>query len=1040
MTRWLAPLTLTLFFLGGFALATDEPPEMQLEFAKKLRDKKLTQYALEVLEKLNKNPAPGMDKTVQLELARTQIMVARLLEPEQREPALEIARQRLDPLAKMPATPEGAEALLERARVVVLLGQMAGQLARRADDPQSAADLVAKAEKFFQNAQKEFTDAEQALPAARDKCQARFERSLVFYQQSTLYFDAKPAAKRKKAELISEARKVLESTLKDYGSDTKNPTVHLAMAWLARCCREGGERNLSEKHYKELLADKQPEAAAGQRWAKAFLLASIPLDKNGIQMVQKAAIAWLSAYGDFHDTPEGALVRYYLATSYVLAAQGISKDVHHPEAAKLYDLAQREFAAVALLDSEYAERAEEYGLNVRFMQIGEKTPLESLKNFDDCYLKGRYEMGLLQDLTARQAKAKTQEQRDQLGQQRKTQVQTCIAAYERAVSLSNKSTSPQRLAEVHFLLAYCYLANGEALKALESSKKLAMADPPTKRSAPAAAYALEVCAVLLAKDDAPKTHKAVRELAEFILKKRKDLWGNDPVTQTAHYQLAMVALVEKQYAEAAAELEQMRPDFRNYFHSRCQLVFILLAARGEARDDDAKKQLADKATAVLKALPPLPKLAEGETAGLFFSAQIELGNVFLEEAAVLLEAKKMPEAKAKYQDVVRHSDQVKKEVVKLDKVVDGGVRDRIIKALDQLKLFGQLGVTRLEYREGNFDKVLTDTAPLLADVLARGKDEKSTEPIKVKDIRLIGNALGLALRAHVQKGNVAQARTLVLVLRRLTDEQGSESVAVDVLTGVVQELKFQMREHKADKDALQALIAKFSNFLDVLGKEVDPKMFTDRQFVIFLASSYAGLDKHAESAKLFAQVQKPSFDPKKKLSEKEQQELQDYWLIQGMYARSLRISKQLPEARKVLEKILKDPKAVGRFQAEKEMNHLLEDEGEWGQAVTSWSEFMENRGLRGTLVNPKATPADKQYAKELYFDGFYHYILCNYKYGFLHKDKEKKAQFIARAASLIRGLETVKSQDGWNLVGPQLVELMRNEPELKAAYDKLKTK
>src|SRR5262249_47348775 len=137
--------------------------------------------------------------------------------------------------------------------------------------------------------------------------------------------------------------KVLESMLKDFGADGKNPTVHLGRAWLARCCKEGGDRNASDKHYKDLFAANQPEAALGQRWGKAFQLLSIPLDKNGVQLVQKDAADWLNAYNDYRNTPEGALVRYQLALALVLAAKGISDDVHHPEAGKLYDRAQKEF-------------------------------------------------------------------------------------------------------------------------------------------------------------------------------------------------------------------------------------------------------------------------------------------------------------------------------------------------------------------------------------------------------------------------------------------------------------------------------------------------------------------------------------------------------------------------------------------------------------------------------------------------------------------------------------------------------------------------
>ena len=68
-----------------------------------------------------------------------------------------------------------------------------------------------------------------------------------------------------------------------------------------------------------------------------------------------------------------------------------------------------------------------------------------------------------------------------------------------------------------------------------------------------------------------------------------------------------------------------------------------------AADDDAKKQmLAEKAAQLLKTLPPLPPQADRDTAVMYFSAQIELGNMLLEEGGQLIQAKKLPEAKAKF--------------------------------------------------------------------------------------------------------------------------------------------------------------------------------------------------------------------------------------------------------------------------------------------------------------------------------------------------------------------------------------------------------
>src|SRR5437762_11635055 len=100
--------------------------------------------------------------------------------------------------------------------------------------------------------------------------------------------------------------------------------------------------------------------------------------------------------------------------------------------------------------------------------------------------------------------------------------------------------------------------------------------------------------------------------------------------------------------------------------------------------------------------------------------------------------------------------------------------------------------------------------------------------------------------------------------------------------------------------------------------------------------------------------------------------------MQAAYARSLRLAKRPAEARKVLERIVKDPRAAGKFQAEKELIHVLEDEADYGRAITAWSEYLDSPALRQPLTDPKTRASDLRYLKELYFDGYYHFIYCTY--------------------------------------------------------------
>jgi tetratricopeptide (TPR) repeat protein len=282
-------------------------------------------------------------------------------------------------------------------------------------------------------------------------------------------------------------------------------------------------------------------------------------------------------------------------------------------------------------------------------------------------------------------------------------------------------------------------------------------------------------------------------------------------------------------------------------------------------------------------------------------------------------------------------------------------------------------------------------------------------------------------------------------LRRLTDEKGKAQVGAEVLGRVVGDLKIELRDQRkaGDKAGLEATIARFDVFLQALGKD-NPKLVGegegDHAFMVFLATTYASLGKNAEAAKLFAKIPQPKFDAKKKLTPQEQREMEDYWLLQATYARSLREAKQYAEARKVVERILKESRSAGRFQAEKEMNHLLEEEGDYGRAVTAWSDYLENPGLREILINPRSKSGELRTAKELYFDGYWHFIFCCYQFGKAHKVEAKRKEFVGQAGSMIAALETNKDRDGWEIIGPRLEELLNREPMLREAYLAVKGK
>src|SRR5262249_19694311 len=122
--------------------------------------------------------------------------------------------------------------------------------------------------------------------------------------------------------------------------------------------------------------------------------------------------------------------------------------------------------------------------------------------------------------------------------------------------------------------------------------------------------------------------------------------------------------------------------------------------------------------------------------------------------------------------------------------------------------------------------------------MIRGSDQPAKEPardlVKQTDLRIkrgepvekvTGDLLGLALRAYVQKSNMAEARTILNVMRELAVSDGSGSSPAASLRPLIQELKVQIqdlrRQGKPAEAQLNQTIKNFSAFLDELAKEMD---------------------------------------------------------------------------------------------------------------------------------------------------------------------------------------------------------------------------
>jgi hypothetical protein len=1056
----LVPLAVLLFPFGvsrALAQGAQEPPEVRLEFVRKLREKGFVKLALEYLEKLQKAPPAEIAGQLPLEMARTRVALARADEPARRAGQFDLARKELEGfIAKNPKSPEEPQARVELARLWAYQGQALLSQSIREEDDKAANDLARRAEEKFIKAADELEKAAKALPKAEDRIQVAFERGKNFLDQAYTH-----PISRKRAELIDKAQKVLEEVEKTAISDNSNPALHLARAWLVKCYQVGEAPDKAAAYFKAVMREEIPEARPGQRSAWYFHIQFIPRDLkikgtglDKLRLVQTEARAWLKKFPGDRNSPEGYGVRFELAKALLTEAQELSKDPKtgkplpkSAKAAKLFELAEKELGELARADNDFTEKAAQLSLAIRFQTMGAKTPVAQLKDFDQCYLKARYEMARVQDTAARLAKAAPAQQ-EELETERKSHLRTAIAAFQRSLMLADDKTKPGQLADARYYLSYVYLMADDPYRAAIVGEALAKEPTPTKRSATAAGYALQAYNSIATATKRPGDLERMRELARYIIEDKKTAWADEPVTQMARYQLAIAALLDKRPMQAVELFEKISKDYPAYIYTQAQLVLTAVGA-ARPRDDEKFEEkigpkerqiLLAKAKAALARLPQLPDTADTVTARMYFAALLEQGNFLYFSAADHARKGEIPQAMKDYTALDAFAQDLQKRYAKHARRLPEESQEQFTAAIKQVKNRARYGICQMEYRAGEYDKVLAPNAAgaILDEV--RKLAGKGKEPIKVADAAVTGEILGFAMRASVQKGKIDQARSILGLLRRLTaEDKGVSEQAGAVLQTLVLELKAQIRElkDKGQKKQLALTVKNFSQFIDELAKEPGTK--NSRESILFLAGCYASLEKYAEAANLYAKIPDPKIDLKKKLTPEERKQAQDYWLLQVSYGRALRLAKKFPEARKVLARILSEPKAPGRFLAEKEDIHLLEDQGLYGTAVTRWGQYRRHpvmqQAVKG-LENKSA--AEKRRIYELVYDCEYQFAYCMYMYGKNLKPGAKRDQWIDRAAGKVVQIE--KNEIAWELVGDKFRALLRSEPELRAAYKRQKGK
>ncbi len=1062
MIRVVIPFLIGFFFWPTGSVRAQETPEMQLEFLRQLRAKGYNDLALEHAESLKKIPA--LQSVLPLETARTLLAMARDRDPDQRAGLFAAARTQLEQfVTKNPGTPESAEARLEIARLAAYAGQSLLTKAMREEDNAVAR----KAEQQFLIANKELLAAEKLLGDLAEKytnpdpekekkskqqldqsrLQARVDRAKNFLDQASTYlFTASDEANRKRAEAVDEARKAFEAIIDEGGE-----AGALANAWLIKSCQEATDPGNAAKYFKRVMGMTGDSAKAAQRWARLFYIQGILKDTTRKEETAKKlgiivdeSKKWLSSYPAFHKSPEGYAVRFELGKALYAQAQAQSKEFKSPPpgAMAVYLQAQKHFADIAASDSELAEKANQFNIQISVFKMGEKTAVAELRDFDECFLKAQVEHFRWKETGKKLADAAPNEKED-LEKALKEHHKQTILALRRALYLAEAKTPPAALEEARFLLAINYLIAGDHYRAGVAGEALAKVRPPSRRSSTAAGYAIESYAAVLQRDNADANRTRLKDLADFILSpEMQKHWAGEPVSNVARYQLAMLHFRDGDNQKAVEALEKLTPDFAGYVFAQSQLVFIALdAIKEKAKSDDEKKWFEVKARQAILRTPNPGADADPNTATLYFSAQLEQAGFLYADAAEELRKKDFAKANQKYFEMQKFVADLKSRLNKTTNKMSGDSYKRLELAAGVMASYARLGLAEVLYRGGQYDKVLADTKDTVARFEKLKGDGKA--PIRLKDYVVSGEVLGLALRANVQKGNIAKAEEILSYLDRLAgEEENALAGTTSVLRSLIDDLRHQVHDLKQAKDEakLKTTVANFSAFLDKLAGQAEKKGLQVND-IMFLANCYYSLDQYCRAAGLFEKIQPPKALAKDKLADTDEQEVQTYWYIQVQYARALRLCSQekdekerkdlLKKANFHLETLKRHKHARLQLYAEKEQLHILEDSSLYGLAIKGWG------GLMKTL-SPRV--ADDAKLKEMYFEAYYQNVWCMFKYSQTEaaQKAKKEKEFLRASANQIVRLENSKSQEGWQIVGQRFVELLDAEPKLKDAYEELK--
>jgi TolA-binding protein len=1013
------------------SLHAEEPPHFR--FAQGLRDRQMSDLALQYLEALQARKLPAdVAAVLPLEMAKSRLGLAVLETDAGRRAALQDqARTELRGfLEKNPRHPLAADANLELARVGVLQGRAQLSRARRAEGREARDAEMRKARGLFEQAAGQLEAAAKQIDTqlaqlaeaqtpegqaqkealAHARLQAEFELGLNLYDQAQTYTDERDLLRR--GLILKKAVATLD---KASHREPKNPTCSLARAWLGRCQLENDNPQEAARVFAEVIAEPGEHADAARRLARYFRLLVLAREqgkRDNLVQIQKGAEGWLAEYRNYLNTPEGSGVRYELAEALLAQALATPK-TQQPKARDLYVRAQRLFQALEAADSDFSESAREKKLNIILTLSEERSrgDVTKLRDFEECYLRAQFEVAKLN-------RAEKELKDERLDKQRDEHVRNIIQALTRGLDLADAKVPAQDLGDARYLLARAYFTREDYYRTAVLGEDLARTQPQARRAPQAATYALYAYAQFVTADeragagpevlDADRTR--LRKLAEYV----ERTWPTAEAADVARHQLGSVYWGEKKYPEAVAVLGRVTQGYPNLTHALYLLALAALQAEKAGTAPPAgKPTYAQLAQAALQAVPEPTGGTPPGTVLTYLEAKLQLGGL-------LYTAQKFPALQAL-------ADTLRKQLAAPELGLDESTRAALRPRVHALELLARFGQGEADYRAGQYAKVCAALEPVVNELRNPATRGPLTE---IKPPGLLHGLLGLALRANVQDGKIDRAKDILDLLQATAPEN-----SLDILRDLVRQLNGQVQELRqkgeSAKDQLDRTVESFSVFLDVLAKQPTQDKPLPPELTLFLAESYASLDKHDVAAELLKQVPEPQ--PKADTKEPDPKAVQVYRAARILTVRELRLAQKFKEAQAALDEILGTPAqprwGQRSYEVRKERVFLLEDQGKFGAASREWSEMM--RPMR-PLISQNAK------LREEYFETYFHLTNCLYKYAQTLGDPVKRRKALSQAANFIVQLERTQPDLGGEASKQRFDELLRKEAPLKEQYEELK--